>query len=302
MTSAGYRVKSRVKNYLGSLKVPILALTPISVILGAGAAFRSSGQIDKNSMLLLMFGAIAGHLSVIDFHDFFDYQAGHKMDAREIPYGGLVGNPAGTESAARETLVLALFFLSVSAGICAYFTLTKGLPVLLLWLAGLFLLVTYPFLNKRIPLLSVFIPGAGLGVILVMLSCTAMGGGITRTSFIISLIPFFLVNAFFLVSHLLHDNVSGWNNLQIKNGRLLSGCLYALCIFCAYGSLILGRGLNAIPSDSLLALVTSYVAIPAAYGAVKYSRDVDDLISFPGFNLIICMITPVLVAAGLFFG
>ena len=74
MIPAEYKITSRAKNYLGSLKVPILALTPVSVLLGAGAAYRFCGHTDKNIFLLLMFGAVAGHLSVIDFNDFFDYQ------------------------------------------------------------------------------------------------------------------------------------------------------------------------------------------------------------------------------------
>ena len=56
-----------------------------------------------------------------------------------------------------------------------------------------------------------------------------------------------------------------------------------------------------LPRLSLLGLLTVPVAIATSRGAFKHGENIPKLIPFMGLNVLVVILTPVLVAIGLFF-
>ena len=67
-------------------------------------------------------------------------------------------------------------------------------------------------------------------------------------------------------------------------------------------AIILGVSLGYLPGTSLIGLIALGMAVPAFVGAYRYAEDVKRLTPYMGLNMAISIVTPVLVAIGLFVG
>ncbi|HIE25017.1 MAG TPA: prenyltransferase [Anaerolineales bacterium] len=150
---------------------------------------------------------------------------------------------------------------------------------------------------------SLITPGLGFGILWVMGTDFVLTGTYSMTAFIASLVPFFLVNNLLLLNQFPDakaDKTVGRAHLPIRIGNRASAKIYILFLVLAYLSMLLGVLLNYLPAWSLLGLFTIPLAIMAAKGAVKYAEDTPKLIPSLGQNVIINLLTPLLMAIGLF--
>ena len=122
------------------------------------------------------------------------------------------------------------------------------------------------------------------------------------TSFIASLIPFFLVNNLLLLNQFPDveaDHIVGRKHLPIMAGRKTSSFIYGVFLLMAYISIIIGVVLGFLPPRALLGLISLVIAIPAFLGVIRFSDDIKRLIPYMGLNVIITLLTPILVSVGL---
>jgi 1,4-dihydroxy-2-naphthoate octaprenyltransferase len=73
-------------------------------------------------------------------------------------------------------------------------------------------------------------------------------------------------------------------------------------LLLTYVSIGLGVLLNLLPVPCLLALLTSVLAWKAYRGARENAENIPALVPSMGLNVIIVLVTPVLLAIGLFIG
>jgi 1,4-dihydroxy-2-naphthoate octaprenyltransferase len=64
----------------------------------------------------------------------------------------------------------------------------------------------------------------------------------------------------------------------------------------------MGYLVGQLPVEGLLALGSIIVAIPTVKGVARFADDIPRLIPYMGRNVVIIILTPVLLAIGLFFG
>ena len=83
-------------------------------------------------------------------------------------------------------------------------------------------------------------------------------------------------------------------------GRKKSSYVYGLFLLMAYLSIGIGVLFNWLPGKALLGMVSIVIAVPAFIGAYRYHADREKLLPYMGINVVINLLTPVLVAAGLF--
>jgi 1,4-dihydroxy-2-naphthoate octaprenyltransferase len=128
-------------------------------------------------------------------------------------------------------------------------------------------------------------------------------GSFSWTAVIASMVPFFLVNNLLLLNQFPDvdaDKTIGRRHFPILIGRRASSLIYGAFLLLSFVSICVGVVLNLLPFASLLGLLALALAVPAAIGAYRYADNIERLVPHMGQNVMINIITPVLVAAGLF--
>jgi len=294
---------SLLKHILGPMRVPFLALTPACVLLGVGTAFWQTGAVSIKAALLVFVGAVAAHISVNAFNEYYDFKSGLDLRTERTPFSGGSGTLPENPNMARITLATAWVAFTVTAVIGFLFMLTRGAALLPLGLAGLILIFGYTTWFTRDPLMCLIAPGLGFGPLMVMGTHFVLTGIYSPAAFVASLIPFFLVSDLLLLNQFPDvpaDRHIGRKHLPIVIGRKKSSYVYGLFLLLAYLALGIGVVAHWLPGKALIGMVTVVIAVPAVIGAYRFHDNIEKLLPYMGMNVIISLITPLLIAAGLF--
>ena len=294
---------NNLKHLLGPMRIPFLVLTPACVLLGLATAVWTSGQVSILYFILTFIGATSAHISVNAFNEYFDFKS--ELDYRTVrtPFSGGSGTLPENPHMARPALSTALITFTITGLVGIFFLYVRGLPLLPLGILGLLVIFTYTTWLTRNPFLCLIAPGLGFGPIMVMGTHFVLTGEYSWTAFIASLVPFFLVSNLLLLNQFPDveaDQSIGRNHLPIIVGRQSSSFIYGAFLLLAYLSLIFGVYFAYLPKISLIGLLSLVIAVPAFVGAFRYAENIDKLLPYMGLNVVINILTPVLVALGLF--
>lgn len=294
---------NELKHLLGPMRIPFLILTPACVLLGLGTAVWTSGQVSILYFIIALIGAISAHISVNAFNEYFDFKSGLDSKTERTPFSGGSGTLPKRPCLARYALSTGLITFAITGLIGLYFLYVKGLWLLPLGIFGLFIISAYTVWLTRNPFLCLIAPGLGFGPFMVMGTNFVLTGEYSWTAFIASLVPFFLVSNLLLLNQFPDveaDQSVGRRHFPIVVGRKTSSFIYGAFLLSAYLAIIFGIYFECLPKDSLIGLVTIVIALPAFIGTFRYAENTKKLIPYMGLNVIINIVTPVLVAIGLF--
>ncbi len=290
---------------LGPMRLPFLILTPACVLLGLATAFRESGSLRLLPVALCFIGAIAAHISVNAFNEYFDFKSGLDFKTQRTPFSGGSGTLPANPAAAKRALIIALSTSSLTAAIGLYFIVTRGWLLLPLGVAGLILVVFYTTWFTRSPFLCLIAPGLGFGPLMVMGTHFVLTGSYSGQAFVASLVPFFLVSDLLLLNQFPDveaDKEVGRNHLPIVIGVQKSSLVYGAFLLATYLLILISATTKMFPVLTLLGLLTLPVAAAAFYGAKRYGSNIPRLVPFMGLNVVVVLLTPALVAIGFFVG
>jgi 1,4-dihydroxy-2-naphthoate octaprenyltransferase len=294
---------SKSKEVLGPMRVPFLILTPACVLLGIATAIRSGAHINPLHILLVLIGAVCTHISVNAFNEYDDFESGLDTHTERTPFSGGSGTLPANPGMVKTALTIALVSFGIVGLSGIYFTWQYGLALLPLGLVGMFVIVAYtPWLTRN-PLLCLIAPGLGFGPLMVMGTHFALTGQYSWMAFVASLVPFFLVSNLLLLNQFPDvdaDKTVGRRHFPILIGRHLSSIIFSTFLVLTYVSIIVGVILSILPIGSLLGLATLILAVPLLISSIKYADDIHNLIPFMGNNVLVNLLTPVLVAVGMF--
>ena len=206
---------------------------------------------------------------------------------------------------ARLTLSVAIVTFLITGLIGVYFLYVKGLPLLPIGVLGLLVIAAYTPWITRSPLLCLIAPGLGFGPLMVIGTDFVLTGRYSWTALMASLIPFFLVSNLLLLNQFPDveaDRSVGRRHFPVTVGRRTSSLIYGAFLALTYISLILGVNFGYLPRTSLIGLTVLIVAVPTFIGVYRYAEEVKKLIPYMGLNVVINIVTPILVALGLFVG
>ena len=295
----------RIMIILGPMRLPFLVLPPVCVALGAAAAFWSGIELNLIYLALAFVGALSAHISVNAFNEYYDFNSGLDFNTRPTPFSGGSGTLPKNPEKAHYALITAWATLAVTFFIGIYFLFIKGLWLLPLGLIGIIDIVVYTrWLTKR-PLICLIAPGLGFGPLMVMGTNFVLSGSYSWTAFMASLVPFFLVSDLLLLNQFPDveaDKGVSRKHLPIVIGRKASVKIYAVFLAGAYMAIILGWLTRVLPPESLVALVTIALSVDIVRGISRHADDMPSLIPYMGRNVILTILTPVLLAMGLFIG
>lgn len=291
-----------VKEITGPMRPPFLILTPACVLLGFSVANWTEEHVNIWQFILVLVGALAAHISVNAFNEYFDFKSGLDARTRRTPFSGGSGTLPVHPEAARPALITAIITLTIVALVGIYFTFIRGAGLLPLGILGMIVIVIYTTTLLRSSILSLISPGLGFGTLMVMGTYFALTGRYTWSAFTASLIPFFLVCDLLLLNQFPDveaDRSIGRKHYPITLGRHTSSYIYTAFLALAYLSIVIGVILGLLPLPALLGLLTVILAVPTARTAITHSDDIPKLIPAMGMNVLINIFTPILTAIGL---
>ncbi len=291
------------KEILGPMRVPFLILTPACVLLGIATAVRSAVPIHPLEVILVLIGALGTHISVNAFNEYDDFKTGLDIHTQRTPFSGGSGTIPANPRMSLPALLIALVSLAVVILVGIYFTWRHGLALLPLGVLGVLVIVIYtPWLTHN-PWLCLLAPGLGFGPLMVMGTHFALTGEYALPAFLVSLVPFFLVSNLLLLNQFPDveaDRTVGRRHFPIQIGRHQSSIIFSAFLILTYIVILIGVFLSILPLGSLLGLGTLVLSIPLLRGSISHADDIPKLIPFMGKNVLVNLLTPVLVAVGLF--
>jgi 1,4-dihydroxy-2-naphthoate octaprenyltransferase len=199
---------------------------------------------------------------------------------------------------------MAMLSLVTVIGIGLWFMIEHGLALLPLGMAGVILIVFYSTWVVRHPLVCLLAPGVGFGTLMVIGTGWVAAGEITATTFAASLVPFFLVSNLLLLNQFPDveaDATVGRKTLPIAIGRRNSSFVYLLFMMLGAVSLAGAIRLGVLPDACRWGLAGFALGLPVFVGALRCGRDGERLKPFMALNTILCLVTPLVVAGGLYF-
>ena len=287
---------------LGPMRLPFLVLNPACVGLGAAIAVWSGSEINVFYLILTFIGAVSAHISVNALNEYSDFKSGLDFTTKPTPFSGGSGTLPKTPEKAHFALITGLVTFAITALIGIYFLWVRGLWLLPLGVLGLFIIVTYTDWLTKNPFFCLIAPGLGFGPLMVMGTAFVLSGSYSWTSFVASLVPFFLVSDLLLLNQfpdMEADKGVGRRHIIIVMGKKAGVRVYCVFLAGAFATIIFGYLLGLFPLGSLLALAALVIAIPTVIGVSKYTDDIQKLMPYMGRNVVINILTPVLLAIGL---
>ena len=296
---------SKVKAIFGFMRIPFLLLNPACVAVGVGTAYWQTGNINGWHVLLILVGAVASHISVNAFNEYFDFRS--KLDTRtqRTPFSGGSGTLPANPEYENLALILAIGSTGIVAIIGVFFIWQRGWELLPLGLIGLLLVITYTIWFVYHPVLCLLAPGLGFGLLMVLGTHFALTGTYTWTAFIASMLPTTLVSNLLLLNQfpdMEADRSIGRRHFPILIGRKNSSIIFGALLLLGYGSILFGILSHLLPVWCVLTFVTLIPAWQTFQGALLNAEDIPALLPSMGMNVIINLTAPLLLAIGLFLG
>jgi 1,4-dihydroxy-2-naphthoate octaprenyltransferase len=295
--------KPTAKDHLGTLRAPFLLLNLSCVMLGAGCAFWRKGSLSWTDAFLALLGAVCAHASVNSLNEYSDFLTGVDSYTVRTPFSGGSGTLQRHPGLAGYALGIGLVCAAVTVAIGVYFVVTCGWKILPVGILGLVTVSLYtPWLTRR-PFLCLVAPGVGFGTCMAVGTDVVLGGDYSLAGLAASMVPFFLVSNLLLLNQFPDveaDRAGGRRNILIVYGVHAGALVYTLFLAGTYVSVIVAAVVRILPPLSLLALLTVPLAIRASIGALRDGKDIARLKPALGMNVLINLLTPLLLALGLF--
>lgn len=279
-----------------------LVLAPLCAGLGVAVAWQQSTPPAIPDTLLVLIGAVLAHAAVNLLNEYEDFVSGLDLITRRTPFSGGSGALPERPSAAKRVLLAAGGTLALVIGIGLYFFWLRGLPMLVLGVAGVVLVVTYTRWITRSPLLCLLAPGLGFGPVMVLGSLIALGATLDATALTVSLISLLLVSELLLINQIPDadaDRKVGRRHLVITHGKPAAARLAGVMLLASYGVLAAGLLAGWLPTWSALALAPAPAALWLSLrlpGALADPRRLNNLL---GINIVILLATLTLLICGL---
>ena len=219
------------------MRLPFLILNPACVILGTVTAVWSGYKINLYHLILVFVGAVSTHISVNAINEYCDFKSGLDFKTKPTPFSGGSGTLPNSPERAGSALITGIISFSITALTGIYFVYVIGIGLLPLEILGLFAVLAYTQWLTKNPFLCLIAPGLGFGSLMVMGAHFVLTGSYSWTSFIASLVPFFLVSDLLLLNQFPDveaDKSVGRRHLPIEIGRKKSVQVYGMFLTGAY--------------------------------------------------------------------
>ena len=294
---------THLKTVISTMRPSFLLLSLVVVLLGSALALYEGAEWSPSLFALLMVGGVLAHASVNMQNEYEDFRSGLDDHTERTPFSGGSGGLQDHPQSAPFVLVTLVFALLALIGIGLYLVLLKGWMLLPIGVLGVLVILTYTSLLTRSPLLCLIAPGLAFGPLMVLGTYYVWTGEFTWAAFWVSMVPFFLVNNLLLLNQfpdLEADRTFGRFNVLMLLGQRGGARIFNGFLVMSLLMLIIAYTSTALPSSLLIGLLAFILALPLFKIVTVNYHNVDKLLPALAMNVIINLLTPLLMAGGLF--
>jgi 1,4-dihydroxy-2-naphthoate octaprenyltransferase len=294
-----------IKTVLKSTRPSFLVLSPICVFLGLSTSLASQSQVNFLLFFLIFIGAILAHISVNMLNEYFDFKSGLDLKTERTAFSGGSGALPDNPKMAKAILVIGLIALLLTIFIGIYLTLERGTQIIPIGIVGVVLIITYTQWLNRFPFLCLIAPGLGFGILMVVGTHAILTGGHSSLPWLVSLVPFFLINNLLLLNQypdMKADVSVGRNTFPIAFGLNKSNVVYGIFFMAAYLLILILVAMGYIPNLSIIAAVPIVFSLFALVGANKYTSRIGAFPRYLGANVAASVLTPLLLGISIIIG
>ena len=292
-----------LKTVIGTMRPRFLLLSLAVVLLGTALALYDGAPWSGTLFGLLMLGGMLAHATVNMQNEYEDYKSGLDALTQRTPFsggsGGLQQHPQSAPYVLR-TFIVALIGL-IAIGL--YLIYLKGSMLLPIGIIGVLIIVSYTSQLTRLPWLCLLSPGFAFGPLMVLGTYYVWTGGFSFGAFWLSMVPFFLVNNLLLLNQFPDveaDQKVGRYNILMRLGKQKSAFIFNGFLGLSFLMIVMAYFTNGLPPTFLISLLTIFIALPLFLKVMHYYQDSDKLMPALVMNVIITIVTPLLMAGGLF--
>lgn len=293
----------RVLAHFMTTKPNFLLLAVVCVFLGVGTALWSGGTtVNGGHLLIALLGAVVAHAAVNILNEYLDYMSGLDKRTTRTPFSGGTGVLPARTASPRGTLWLGIAAVVVTVAIGLYLVHTCGWGLFLVGLPGVALVVFYTQYITRKPWLCLLAPGLGFGPCIVLGIHYVLTGAYNWVALAASIAPLLLVSNLLLLNQFpdaAPDKGVGRRHFPILLGLQKSARVYCAILGACYLWIVLAVVLGLLPVTALLALLTAPLALVTARRVLRKAEDIPALVPALGWNVVVTLATPVLLAIGL---
>lgn len=295
----------KLKIVLQAIRPAFLVLTPICIFLGLSTSLSTVASINYFLFFIVLVGAICAHISVNTLNEYYDFKSGLDFKTEKTPFSGGSGALPGSPGVAKTILVVGILSLIATIAIGFYLIWECGLQIMPIGIIGVATIVTYTQWLNRMPLLCLVAPGLGFGVLMVVGTHVILTGGHSLLPWLVSLIPFFLINNLLLLNQypdIKADTSVGRNTFPIAFGLNKSNFVYAVFMMTAYLLIPVLIINDHIPVMSIFALIPVVFSLLALVGAIKYTSKIGEYPQYMGANVAATILAPLLLGISIING
>ena len=285
-----------------SMRTPFLVLTFACVFLGVSVAVVDQIAVSIPLISLALSGALLAHISVNTLNEYSDFKSGLDFETVRTPFSGGSGalpkNPEMGSTVLFVGVVASVLLLVIGT----YFVWQYGGEIIPMGVIGLTIIATYTgWINKH-PLICLVAPGVGFGLLMVTGTSYVLFGEYTTLSWLVAVIPFFLVNNLLLLNQypdIKADANAGRNHLPIAYGVKHSSFIYGLFALATVATIIAYVATGYLPVLSLIALIPMPLAFYSLHGALKYGEAIGSHPQYLAANVVVTIATTSLLGLSL---
>lgn len=295
----------QLKTMIKTTRPSFLILTPICIFLGFSSSLALGSTIDLSVFFLVLIGATFAHVSVNTLNEYYDFKSGLDLKTDKTPFSGGSGALPDNPEMAESVFILGIVSLLVTVTIGIYFILEFGIRILPIGVAGITLIISYTQWLNRLPFLCLISPGLGFGILMVVGTHVILKGNHSPLPWLLSLIPFFLINNLLLLNQypdIKADASVGRNTFPIAFGLKKSNAIYTVFMLATYGLLLFYIFKGYIPNLSIIALIPVLFSVFALIGAIKYMSRIGEFPQYMGANVAATILTPLLLGISIISG
>jgi len=288
---------------LGTFRPPFLLLTPACIVLALAVAEHCCAPVSPVHFCLALAAAMAAHISVNTFNEYFDFRSGLDSQTSRTPFSGGSGTLVEQPQLTSATLGAALASLTVLTIIGGYFVYLRGPGMLLIGLTGTLLITLYSTHIVRHPLVCLLAAGTGFGLIFVGGTAMALTGELTGAGLWAAVSVFFLINNLLLINQFPDidaDRSVGRRTLPMVIGTRRAAAVYLAFAAGAAAAIVTGVATRKLPDTALWSLPCLLPAPFVALGAWRYGRQSRQLMPYMAANVAISVGTPMVLAVTIF--
>ncbi|SMN16305.1 1,4-dihydroxy-2-naphthoate polyprenyltransferase [uncultured Candidatus Thioglobus sp.] len=246
------------------------------------------------------------HISVNTLNEYLDYKSGIDLNTNRTAFSGGSGALPNNPEMLKTIFTVGVISLLITLLIGVFFIWIYGWQLFPIGIVGLILVVAYTRWVNRYPWLCLIAPGFGFGVLMTVGANFAVTGFFNDKLWLISLVPFFLVNNLLLLNQypdIDADKAAGRNHFPIAYGVSASNTVYFVFLLLTMLVIIIGVLIDdSLPDLSLIALLAILPGFYALSGAIKFKEAIGQHSQYLVANVLVSLLVPVLLGITILFG